>query len=292
MAYQCPIFLEQLSNGTYQVRMQGQVFSANEENIKKPHGRVARLNRNKTQGLTDSKGKSLGSTYIKTSDLKTKPSFETFNTDVAECDFEVGENCINFKIKPGTNKSVCHFNIPYRIDPIALNIVLSLDSIQFISFIINDTPFCFQGEALDITKHIREGQNEIIFFTTNVKNNIDASIQWRMGSELEPSTLANEILSKAKEMEVDINGAFVQDTDPTTHLPISIAARGANCTHAQAFDAHTFLKRGFATGDWNCPVCHIKIEPDQIRTDPSYLKQCETVYLEDDAKFKDPFNYF
>ena len=93
-------------------------------------------------------------------------------------------------------------------------------------------------------------------------------------------------------MEIPPNLQFITDICPISNRQIQTPGRGMDCSHAQCFDMVAFIKNAQESGNWNCPICGKPISIEALRYDPSFLRNCGSLFIGDDYLDDDAANYF
>jgi hypothetical protein len=148
-----------------------------------------------------------------------------------------------------------------------------------IPYILNGIPNIYNGTEVDITEQLKDGENYLIINTTAINQEVLASIEWRNPDTIED--IVQEIINE-KQMEIPPMMNIITDECPLGKKQIVVPGRGSECQHCQCFDLSTFIKYGQSTGDWKCPICGKLLSIDSLRYDPSFLKNCGTLFLGDE----------
>ena len=92
------------------------------------------------------------------------------------------------------------------------------------------------------------------------------------------------------------NGSII---DPISNKNIVIPVRGTSCNHFQCFDLKSFLELAASYQRWQCPVCNIEIQPEQLQYDQFYLSQISQIGQDNlfdsllyESNFDDEFQSF
>lgn len=65
---------------------------------------------------------------------------------------------------------------------------------------------------------------------------------------------------------------------PLTRKVMIHPARGTKCSHGECFDLSGFLAFSIKNNNWNCPICHQNILPDELVIDPFFFSQIGEFY--------------
>jgi len=191
-----------------------------------------------------------------------------------KCLGEVYSDRISFKLSTNEEKIFCPFNyLPICEEQVLLTVVPPQVTLPFT---INGVVMLYAGSEVDVSSIIKNGENSIVFNTMNNSSLIVASIQWRLSNNI--NTLANEIVKKYPSMTILPETNFVTDICPLSHSQIRIASRGSECSHSQCFDLLSFLQNVRNSNVWLCPICGKHLSFSQLRHDPSFLKNCESLF--------------
>ena len=205
-------------------------------------------------------------------------------TTQVPCMGQIINGHICFRLIPNIPKLYCPFTFAHAENHhVVLNFQPPSASIPFV---LNDTPSIFNGKEIDITEELHNGENYLLVNTSNITFEVLASIEWRNIET--PESIVEKIIKNSQPMEIAPNLQFVTDLCPITGRQIKTPGRGAGCAHAQCFDMVAFIQNAQQTGSWNCPICGKPIPLETLRYDPSFLKNCGSLFLNDD----DFVNYF
>jgi hypothetical protein len=150
-----------------------------------------------------------------------------------------------------------------------------------IPFVLNDTPVLYCGKEIDVTSQLRNGENYLLINTTNIPSDVLVSIEWRNCDS--PEDLVDKIIKNYDPYVLMPNDQYISDICPMSNKQIQKPGRGLKCAHAQCFDLVTFIKAAQKTGNWNCPICGITLSLELLRHDPSFLKNCGTLFIGEDT---------
>ena len=183
------------------------------------------------------------------------------------CRGQVINGHICFRLIPKIPRLLCAFNFAHSEGH---NVVLVFNPANVsVPYVLNGTPSIYQGQEVDITEALRNGQNEILVNTTSVTCEILISIEWRDNET--PESIVNKIVTQVPHMEVSPFNNYISEICPIGQKQIVTPGRGASCTHCQCFDLLTFIKNAQATDDWHCPICGQLLQQDSclLYTSPS-----------------------
>ncbi|OHT04619.1 MIZ zinc finger family protein [Tritrichomonas foetus] len=155
-------------------------------------------------------------------------------------------------------------------------------------FVLNDIPFSYNGCDIDLTDHLREGENHFAFNTMAIQCEVMASVQWRFPENLDG--FVQKIINEFPSMEMQPTSQFLSEIDPILKNRMQYPGRGMNCSHCQCFDLKNFLEYSRNTGNWNCPICGKVLDFNELRYDPSFIKKCDAVFAYDDFIDNDCMN--
>ena len=206
------------------------------------------------------------------------PALTSFlqNTQVP-CVGRVINGHISFTLFPKMPKLYCPFSFAHSPGH---NVVLVFYPNYTIPYVLNGTPSIYNGTEVDVTSQLTDGENYLIVNTTAVSQEVLASIEWRDVDTAED--IVQKIIRTTPPMEISPLMQVITDECPLGKKQIQTPGRGTCCEHCQCFDLTTFIKFAQSTGNWNCPVCGKILNIDLLRYDPSYLKNCGTLFLGDD----------
>lgn len=204
------------------------------------------------------------------------------------CLGQVCEDRICFRLPARAPKLYC----PFAFTPSSEHrVVLTCDPQNIhLPFILNDVPFFYAGVDIDVTDLLHDGENHMIFNTLGLECEIVTSVMWKMPDNLE--NYVERIKTEFPAMEIPITAQFVSDLCPISRMQIRSPGRGSMCTHAQCFDLLSFLEKARDTGNWMCPVCGLQISLNDLRYDPSFLRNCCGRFVVDDYMDADCMNEF
>lgn len=204
------------------------------------------------------------------------------------CLGEVCEDRICFKLPAHASKLYCPFAFTPSSDH---RVVLTCDPPNIhLPFILNDVPFFYAGADIDVTDLLHDGENHMIFNTLALEHDVVTSVMWRMPDNLE--NYVQRIVDEFPAMEIPIGSQFVTDLCPISRTHIRTPGRGSMCVHAQCFDLLAFLEKARDTGNWMCPICGQQMSLDDLRNDPSFLRNCCGRFVVDDLMDPDGMSEF
>ena len=182
-----------------------------------------------------------------------------------------------FTLFPKMPKLYCPFD--FRHSP-GHRVVLVFYPNYTIPYVLNGTPSIYNGTEVDVTNQLRDGDNYLIVNTTAIQEEVVAAIEWRDENTVED--LVQKIIRENPPMEISPVLQAFTDECPIGKKLIQKPGRGCECDHCQCFDLETFINNAQSTGNWNCPVCGKPLSLETLRYDPSYLKNCGSLFLGDD----------
>lgn len=204
------------------------------------------------------------------------------------CLGQVCEDRICFRLPAHAPKLYCPFAFTPSSDH---RVVLTCEPANLhLPFILNDVPFFYAGADIDVTDLLHDGENHMIFNTMALDHEVITSVMWKMPDNLE--NYVQRIIDEFPAMEIPIGTQFVTDLCPISRLQMRAPGRGSMCGHAQCFDLLAFLEKARDTGNWMCPICGQQISLNDLRYDPSFLRNCCGRFVVDDYMDADCMNEF
>ena len=182
-----------------------------------------------------------------------------------------------FNLFPKMPKLYCPFDFSHSPGH---RVVLVFYPNYTIPYVLNGTPSIYNGLEIDVTSQLNDGENYLIVNTTAIQEEVVAAIEWRDENTVED--LVQKIIRENPPMEVSPILQVFTDECPIGKKQIQRPGRGCECEHCQCFDLETFLTYAESTGNWNCPICGKQLSVETLRYDPSYLKNCGSLFLGDD----------